>query len=59
MKINQKYLIKVSSGKSVLTYEALVLQIDNNFIKFKDKLQKIYFYNLSNIISFEEVQDDN
>ena len=58
MEINKKYLIRVEVGGKILTYTALVISFKKNFVNFKDRYGAIFSYNLNNIVSYEEIEND-
>ena len=51
----KNYKLIISSCGQTLTYSALIISIDNNFVKFSDKFGGIFNYNINSIISFSEV----
>jgi hypothetical protein len=55
---DKKYILRFSVNGVTLTYHCTIDSIDENFVTFTDKFGKKVTYNLSNIISYEEVQDD-
>ena len=52
---NKRYKIKISSGSTVLTYDCEVLEIDNSFVKIKDKYDHVLNLCIYAIISHEEL----
>jgi len=60
IKKGEKYIIVFNINGNILTYDCLVISIDNNFIELKDKFSKIYNYNINQIISYKykEETDD-
>lgn len=57
MELNKTYIIRVDMGNARLfTYTGKIIKEDNLFITFIDNYSgKIYSYNKSKILSFEEV----
>ena len=56
LKTNTKYKLCIKAGNKVLTFTGMILAMDNNFVSFKDKFNKILNYNLNTIVSYEEVK---
>lgn len=54
MKIGKKYIIAIDAGGKTLTYTAEVLEIEDFFIKIKEKFGKTMFISKDRIIYFEE-----
>lgn len=57
MELNKTYIIRVDMGNARLfTYTGKIIKEDSIFITFIDSYKgKIYSYNKSKILSFEEV----
>lgn len=53
------YKFVIETNNVVLTYEAIVIDIDDMFVTFiDDKYKKIYTFNLNKVVSIEEVDND-
>lgn len=57
--IGKFYKIVFQVGNNALSFSCEIIEVDNNFITFRDKYGKILTYNKSNIISSEEVENGN
>ncbi len=56
MEINKRYWICVDvGGNKILTYEALILKIQNNFVSFIEKKGRLLNYNMDKVLSYEEI----
>lgn len=55
MKIGKKYIISIDAGERTLTYTATILDIEDFFVKIKDRDNKIMFIGKDHIIYFTEV----
>jgi len=56
-KINSKYIITFSVDGHQLTYTAIIIDDDGDFITFKDKFNETISYNKKNLISIREVKE--
>ena len=56
MDIGKRYKIVIEGEGEVLTFNATIISIDDSFITFRDKFDKVLSYNKSRIIYFEEVK---
>lgn len=58
MQKNKKYIIFIDIGNSgTLRYEAIIENIDSYFVTFIDKYNKRHSFNLSKIISYQELKE--
>lgn len=57
MERGKKYLLVFSVDSRSLTFTGEILDIDTNFVTFKDKFNKILSYNIDYLISYEEVNE--
>ena len=58
-KIGSTYKIVIDIHGKILTFTGEIISEDDNFITFTDKYNKTYTYNKNNLISCEEVTNDN
>lgn len=58
MEIGKKYIIFIQVGERALKFTGKIISIDKGFISFIDLFGKELHYNLKNIISFEEIEND-
>ena len=56
LEINKTYKFRLSVNGQDLVYTGTITDIDNNFITFTDKFDAILTYNISTIVSYEEVE---
>ena len=56
--IGRKYIIVFEINSKFLTYTAIITDIDENYISFKDKYGKKFQYKKSTFISSEEVENE-
>lgn len=54
MELNKTYILRVTIGGRLLTYNAKIISIDNEFISFLDKYNNKISVNKKNIDSYEE-----
>lgn len=65
IEINKKYLLTIISfnartqSNEVLTYEAIVVFIDENFIEFFDKYRRKLNYNISAVSKYDDKELTN
>lgn len=57
--IGKRYKLKFIINRTTLTYSAEVLEISNGFISFKDKFNQVLNYNLNNLVSYEDIKNEN
>lgn len=55
MELNKTYILRVTIGGKLLTYNAKIISIDDTFVSFTDKFGGKVSVNKKNIESFEEV----
>ena len=58
LKIGKSYKIVFDVKGHTLTFRCKIDDVDEFFVSFTDKFSKQITYNLKNIISFEEIEDD-
>jgi len=51
------YIFSIQIGNKLLTYTGEVKEVDSNFIRFVDKYNEEFSYNITSIISFKEVKN--
>ncbi len=57
VEINKKYVVVVDIGNNkTLTYTAVIIKLQNNFITFTERSGRLLTYNLNRCVSFEEVK---
>jgi hypothetical protein len=59
MNIGVTYIIRIQIDTRIFTYTGKIIEEDETFITFEDKYGKTFSYNKKNIISFEEVKNEN
>ena len=55
--LNKLYKLKFLFGNNTLTYTAIPIEIDENFITFKDKFGTLINYNLGFLTEYEEIKE--
>jgi len=55
LKLDKKYTLVFNVGGKILTYTGTIIACDENFIKFKDKFGDEFNYNISTLISSQEI----
>lgn len=58
MNIGDTYIIRIEVEGRLFTYTGKILEDKEGFITFEDKYNKTFSYNKNNIISFEEVDNN-
>ena len=58
MIIGKKYKMVFNVFNKVLTYSGTVLEIDDTFIKFRDKYDEVISYSKTCLISYTEMKED-
>lgn len=58
IKINGKYILRFNVNGVNLIYHGRIIDVDDSFIEFVDKFNKIISYNIKNLISYEEVKNE-
>jgi len=57
LQINKTYKLKFLFNGRYITYTATILNINNVFVNIRDKFGNIYNYNITNLESFEEMEN--
>lgn len=55
MELNKTYILRITINGRLLTYSGKITSIDENFVTFLDKFNKLISVNKKNIESYEEV----
>jgi len=56
LQVGKNYMLVFDANGKVLTYTAVVLEFDNNFVKFKDKYGETFTYKISMLNSAREIE---
>jgi len=57
--LRKKYIFRIDVKRTSLTYRATVTDIDSMFVTFIDERGKEHNFNLSNIIEYTLLEDEN